>query len=136
MQSKKMWVYSPPKRAKPKITESLKRQAQVAADTLVNDVLKPKNIQPPIEKARFNYVTDLYTKWYRSYLYFCATYCSPDPDAISPSFEVRFARLEYVGGNRFNLAYMRHTGQWWEIYSGLSLEEALASIRDEPHFRP
>jgi hypothetical protein len=40
------------------------------------------------------------------------------------------------GDERFNLSYMRHTGQWWEIYTELSLDESLDAIRDEPHFLP
>ena len=48
----------------------------------------------------------------------------------------RFARMEYTGQDRFNLSYMRHTGKWWEFYEGLSLDECLVVIRDEPHFAP
>jgi hypothetical protein len=102
----------------------------------VEEVLKPQHIQPPPKDERFNYLVDIYTKWHQSYFYFCATYHSPGPNAISPSFETRFARLAFVGNNRFDLSYMRHTGQWWELYSGLTLNEALAAIRDEPHFTP
>jgi hypothetical protein len=132
----KMWVFSPPKPAKPKVPEPLKVQVQAQADALVEEVLKPQHIKPPPKKQRFNYLVDIYTKWHQSYFYFCATYHSPGPNAISPSFETRFARLAFVGNNRFDLSYMRHTGQWWELYSGLTLNEALAAIRDEPHFTP
>lgn len=132
----KRWVFSPPKPPKPKVPELLQLQVQAQADELVERVLKPKHIQPPPQDDRFNYLVDIYTKWYRSYFYFCAAYRSPGPNAISPGFEIRFARLEYTAGNRFNLAYMRHTGQWWELHSSLSLSEALAAIRDEPHFMP
>ena len=60
----------------------------------------------------------------------------PGPNAISPFFEARFARLEYLADDNYNLSYMRHTGQWWEIYRDLSLEECLSAVRDEPHFLP
>ena len=60
----------------------------------------------------------------------------PWPNAIAPFFEERFARLEYLADDNYNLAYMRHTGQWSEIYQDLSLEECLAAVRDEPHFLP
>ncbi len=106
------------------------------ASKLIETVLKPKHIQPPPENPRFNYIIDLYGKWYRSYLYFCCTYACPSPNALSPTFEVRFTRLEYAGNDRFNLAYMRHTGQWWEVYPHLSLDECLARIREEPLFHP
>jgi hypothetical protein len=35
--------------------------------------------------------------------------------AIKPTFEAPFARLEYISNRRFNPAYMRHTGMWWEV---------------------
>ncbi|MBV9280079.1 MAG: hypothetical protein JOZ41_08370 [Chloroflexi bacterium] len=130
----KMWVYSPPKPPKPAVPEALKREVDAKASELVASSLKPKYIKPPPEDQRFNYVVDIFTKWYRSYFYFCATYRSPGPTAISPFFEARFARLEYIGADRFALAYMRHTGQWAEIYPDLSLDECLAAVRDDPFF--
>jgi hypothetical protein len=44
--------------------------------------------------------------------------------------------MGYEGDGKFNLAYMRHNGQWNVIHYGLSLDECLAAIRDEPHFLP
>lgn len=81
---------------------------------------------------RFNYIVDVYTKWYRSSFYFCATYACPGPQAISSSFETKFARMEYAGDGLFNLSYMRHTGKWFEIFKGLSIDECLETIRDFP----
>ena len=79
---------------------------------------------------------DIHTKWHRSFFYFIATFRSPGPTAITPSFEAPFTRLEYVGKQRFNMAYMRHTGQWWEIRTGLSLEECFKAIKEEGIFQP
>jgi hypothetical protein len=58
------------------------------------------------------------------------------PDALSPTFESPFARMEYVGDGQFNLAYMRHTGKWWEVYRGLTADECLKRIGDEAIFQP
>jgi hypothetical protein len=60
----------------------------------------------------------------------------PGPNAISPFFEDKFARMEYVGSDRFNLSYMRYTGKWLEVYTGLSVDECLAAIKDDPLFHP
>jgi hypothetical protein len=91
-------------------------------------------------RIRGGYIVDIYTKWQRSYFYFCAKYASPGPNALSPFFEVRFARLEYVGGlgrqSRFNMAYMRHTGKWFEIRQVLSLDQCLAEVKDGGPFQP
>ena len=76
----------------------------------VESVLKPRYVKPPPDEPRFNYIVDLFTKWHGRYFYFCSRYAVPGPNAIQPFFEDRFARLEYAGSNRFNLAFMRHTG--------------------------
>jgi hypothetical protein len=132
----KRWVYSPKKAAKPKASDTVKTMVQTKANELVENVLKPQHIQPPPEEPRFNYLVDIYTQWYRNYFYFCGKYHSPGPNAISPYFEIKFARLEYAGQDSYHLAYRRHTGQWWELYQKLSLDECLAAVRDEPHFLP
>lgn len=124
------------KRSNPKVTDSVKSEVKSRADELIENVMKPKYINPPPKDSTFNYLVDIFCKWYRGYFYFCSKYNSPGPNAMAPSFNSNFARLEYVGRNKFNLAYMRHTGQWFEIYSDLSLEECLSEIEKGVHFRP
>lgn len=133
---KKSWRPSPSKQSKPKIPPTIKADVERRGNEWVEAVIKPKHIKQPPEDTDFNYLADIYTKWVRNYFYFYATYHCPSPHALSPSFDTGFARLEYVGGELFNLSYMRHTGQWWELYDGLSLEDCLAAIEDEPHFMP
>jgi hypothetical protein len=137
---RKTWVYSPRKPAKPKLPEGVKAETERQAQELIDNVLKLKHIAPPPADAQFNYIVDIYGRWYRNYFYFCAKYASPGPSALSPDFESKFARLEYMGGqgdqSRFQLAFMRYTGAWVEVYTGLSLQECLASIRDDPFFHP
>ena len=58
------------------------------------------------------------------------------PDAVSPLFEASFTRLRCIGNNAFNVAYMRHTGKWVEVYHGLPLDECLATIKNEQIFHP
>ena len=134
--SRKMWIYSPAKPSKPKVPEAIKRDVETQAHTFVEAVLKPKHLAPEPKDKRFNYIVDVYTKWYRNYFYFCAKYCSPGPQAIPSFFETKFARLEYVGNQQFNVSYMRHTGQWWELYTALSVGECFEVIGNEPHFLP
>ena len=132
----KRWVYSPPKPKKPQVPEGIKLEVSKAAENLIETFLKSKYVQPPPEDKRFNYIVDIYTKWYRNYFYFCAKYACPGPNAISPSFESKFARMEYVGDSRFHLSFMRYTEQWIELYQGLSLEASLKAIQEEPYFQP
>lgn len=133
--TRKVWMYSPPKPPAPKVPAGFKDEVQRQANELVTSTLRPRYIKPPPKDNRFNYVVDIFTKWYRHYFYFCATFCSPGPNAIAPSFEERFARMEYIGGDRFNLAFMRHNGQWVDIYHSVSLQECLESVRDDPFFQ-
>jgi hypothetical protein len=132
-----MWVYSPPK---PKVPDAVKVELEAKGTELINTVLKPEHVKPPPKNAKWNYVVDIYTKWHRNYFYFCAKYACPGPNAMSPYFETGFAHLEYAGSvgrkSRFNLSYMRHTGKWWEIQHGLSLEQCLAEIREGGLFHP
>jgi len=118
------------------VPEATKVAVSKAAEELVETTLKPKHVKPPPPDERFNYIVDIYTKWYRSYFYFCAKYACPGPNAIAPFFETKFARLEYAGNDRFHLAFMRYTEQWLELYRNLSLNECLKAVRDEPHFHP
>ena len=137
MKRQKTWVYSPPK---PKVPDAVKVELQTKATELVDTVLKPAHVKPPRKNTRWNYIVDIYTKWHRNYFYFCAKYACPGPNALSPFFDTGFARLEYVGGTsqncRFNMAYMRHTGKWFEIRQGLSLNQCLAEVRAGGPFQP
>lgn len=132
----KRWVYSPKKPSSPKVPESVKFEVKTQANELIEAYLKPTFIKSPPEDNRFNYLVEISSKWYRNYFYFCSRYCSPSPNAISPHFDDKFARMEYVSRDTHNLAYMRYTSKWQEIYFGLSLEECFQAIRDEPFFQP
>ena len=135
--SRKTWGYSPAKPSGPKVPETVKATTEQQAMQLVETVLKPQYVKPPIEGVEFNYIVDIYTKWYRNYFYFCAKYACPGPNALAPFFEVKFARMEYVGKqNQFNLAFVRHTGEWVMIYPDLSLSECLETIQNDPLFCP
>lgn len=134
--TRKRWVYVPPTPPKPSVPAALKADVATRAGELVEAVLKPLHVKPPPDDERFNYIVDIGTRWYRSYFYVFATYRSPGPSALSPTFEAKFARLEYTGGDRFTLASMRHTGQWTELRYDASLDQCLEAIRDDPWFIP
>ena len=137
---KKMWVYSPPRKRKPthKVPEALKDELEQKAEQIIEDKFKPQRLEldAGAEERDFNYIVDIYTKWWRNYFYFCCKYRCPSPRAISEYFESRFTRMEYVGGGQFNLSYMRHTEQWQQVYENLTLEEALKTIEEEVLFWP
>jgi hypothetical protein len=133
------WVYDPARAfrlSKAPVPPDIKLEVQRRAADLINSTLKPRHIQPPPKKKRFNYLVDIHSKWRGPFFYFCSQYCSPGPNALSASFESGFARLQYVGSGRFNLAYFRHTGEWQEIAQLLSLKECLSWIESGHIFLP
>lgn len=132
----KTWMMAQRTGSKPKPPESLKAEVSSKAKKLIESVLKPKHVKSPPENDQFNYITDIWTKWQGGYFYFGATYACPGPGAIAPSFETKFARLEYSDGNRFNMSYMRHTEKWFELFHDLTLDECLDLVRDGCHFQP
>lgn len=136
MAAKKRWMYVPPKSAKPKVSEDLKSTVKNKADDFVESFLKPNFIEEPPKDYEWNYIVDIFTKWHQRYLYFCSTWRCPGPDAISEYFELRFVRLEYVGKDKFNMAYMRHTGQWCEIFQDLTPDECIEDIRGNSLLQP
>ena len=136
--TKKVWAYWPERQRKgaPKVPGFVKAEVKSRADRLIETVLKPEHIKPPPEDNRFNYLVDIYSRWYRHYFYFCSKYNCPGPNALSPSFEDKFARLESIGRGRFKMAHMRHTGKWQEVYSALTLDESLKVIAEDPFLTP
>ncbi|HYT95010.1 MAG TPA: hypothetical protein VEL76_40210, partial [Gemmataceae bacterium] len=71
---------------------AIKQEVSHKATDLVENVLKPKHVQPPPEGHQLNYLVDLTTKWLGSKCYFISIYRSPGPHALSPTFETKFAR--------------------------------------------
>jgi len=134
--AQKGWYFSPPKPTAPKVSAKVKADLQQKADELVETILKPQHVKPMPEDYQFNYIEDIYTKWYRHYFYFCAKFHVSGPRAMVPFFETKFARIAYVSENNFNLAFMRHTGQWVEIYTDLSLDTCFETIQSDSLFHP
>jgi len=132
--SKKQWTWA---KAKPsKVPDAVKREVSVKANALVEEHIRPEHVKPAGKNPRFNYIEDIFTKWHGRYFYFMAKYASAGGNRISPFFEVGFARLEFIGDNRFDLAYFRHTQKWWPVFSDLTADEALNLVRSEGIFTP
>jgi hypothetical protein len=114
---KKTWIYNPPKpkKTKPKIPEEMKQYLQEKGDEIVEKIFKPEYLKPVPEKQTHNHIVDIYTKWYRNCFYFCVKYqCRPN--SYPSFFENKFVKLEYLGDEKFQYSYMRHTGQWWPTF--------------------
>ncbi len=118
------------------VLRALKQEVNKKATDLIENVLKPKHIEPPPKGHQLNYLVDITTKWLGSKCYIISIYRRPGPHAISPTFESKFASMEYAGNAKFALSFMRHTGQWIHLYERLSVDECMSAIRDDPWFQP
>jgi len=133
---RKAWMPSPGKKPKSSLSGTLKDEVDTKARELIENILKPKHVQPPPADAQFNHITDITTKWLGSKCYFVSIYACPGPNAVSPTFETKFARMEYVGDGKFALSFMRHTEQWVQLHVRLSVDECMKAIQDDPWFQP
>ncbi len=134
-QPREPWNIRPAKK-RASVTVSIKSEVETKAKDLIDSVLKPKYVLPPPVEGQSNYIIDIASKWYRNYFYFFSTYACPGPNALSPAFEAKFARMESLGDGKFALYFMRHTGEWVGIYDSLSVDECMKAIQDDPWFVP
>jgi len=91
-----------------RIPDAAKEELTRKANALVESYFKPNFIKPPPpDSLGFNYVVDVYTRWFGQYLYFCAKYQAPARDATNPTptFETKFARVRCVDRTRVSLAF-------------------------------
>ena len=136
MATKKSWQVMPAKKIKPTAPSSTQSLLKEKANKLIEDIIKPKHVQSASITNDHNYIANIYSKWYRNNFYFCATHNCPSSNATYPSFETKFARMEYAADNKFNLAYMRYTGKWFEVSQDISMDECLKLIEEDPIFMP
>jgi len=129
------WNIRPAKK-RTALSVSLKTQVETKAKDLIENVLKPKHVLPPQTDQQSNYITDIGARWYRGYFYFFWTYACPSPNALSPTFEWMFARMEPLGGGKIAIYAMRHTGkEWVGVLDALSVDECMTAIRDDEWFQ-
>jgi hypothetical protein len=129
------WNIRPAKK-RASVTALIKSEVGTKAKDLIDNVLKPKHVLPPPGEAHSNYITDIGAKWHKNYFYFFSIYDCPGPNALSPTFESKFARMEPLGGGKFALYFMHHTGVWIRIFDALSVDECMKTIQHDPWFVP
>jgi hypothetical protein len=125
MATKKILVLTPSKK---KITEAEQTKLTALFEPLI-DQYKKKFIEATPNKEE-NYLINFYSKFYRGFFYLCAEYKAEYENRIFDGFERKFARLEFIDDNKYNLAYFRHTDQWWTIERNVTKEFCLTYITD------
>lgn len=133
--AKREWVWAParPKPGKP--SEAEKAAIIAACEALIRDKIKPRFL-PRIVPTEFNYPVDIYGGWHGGRYRFIQRYRSGFPDNEGEEFESAYARIDYMGPGRFDVYWHRHTGQWYRLFQGMTLAEALSEIETNGVLHP
>lgn len=117
------------------LSDSEKSAITNACQSLIDDFLKPKCL-PVIHPTQFNYPIDILGKWRGSNYRFIQRYRSGQPETLGDEFDSPFARLDWIGPDRFDIQWHRHTGTWHCLYRGLTLTESLDTIKTDNILHP
>ena len=115
--------------------EAEKISVTAACEHLITNFMKPRFLSE-IRPTQFNYPVDILGKWRGAQYRFIQRYRSGFADNLGEEFDAPFARLDWIGRNRFDIQWHRHTGQWFPLYNGLTLVEAIAAIKADGHLHP
>ncbi|MFY8001858.1 MAG: hypothetical protein ACOVSW_24910 [Candidatus Kapaibacteriota bacterium] len=119
--AKKMWVFAPQKASPAQLSDQEKRAIEDIGEKIVQQWTK--KLPPNRENPNFGWVTGYSTKWYRHFFYIMQEMQYPaNKGFIKENASHNHARIEYVGGGRYAVAYFRHTGQWHTLVDDLSLD--------------
>lgn len=91
---------------------------------------------PEIRPTPFNYPIALTGRWRGDRFSFIQRYRSGFLENVGDEFDNGFARLDHVGGERFDLMWHRHTGQWLCLHPRLTLTEGFEAIQTEELVQP
>ncbi|OLP56621.1 hypothetical protein BJF92_11045 [Rhizobium rhizosphaerae] len=133
--SQKTWQRSlrPPR---PPAVDDAEKQAIIhACEAFIRDVLKPRFL-PEIRPTEWNYPIDIHGDWRGGRYRFLQRYRSGMADNLGEDFDAPFARLDRVGPDQFDIQWMRHTGTWWRLHSGVTLAQALKLLETDGHLHP
>jgi hypothetical protein len=103
--------------------------------TFIATVLKPRFL-PVIIPTAFNYPVDIQGKWHGNKYRFLQRYRSGYPENLGEEFDAPFVRIDRIARDKFDLQWHRHTGQWFPIHTGLSLNAALKEIETNGLLHP
>jgi len=112
-----------------------KSAVTAACQQLIDDFLKPRFLST-IRPTQFNYPVDILGKWHGTKYRFIQRYRSGFPENRGEEFDAPFARLDWISRNRFDIQWHRHTGEWFCLHRGLTLAEAIDTLRSDGLLHP
>lgn len=116
-------------------SESEKAAIIATCQRFIDEVLKPRFL-PDIRPTAFNYPVDIFGKWHGNRYRFLQRYRSGFPENLGQEFDAPFARLDWVGRDRFDIQWFRHTETWHCIHRDVSLAEALKILETDEVLHP
>eukprot|EP01037_Dinobryon_pediforme_P028427 gene28427-31701_t len=106
-----------------------------ACRQLIADVLRPRFL-PEIRPNEFNYPVDILGKWRGAQYRFIQRYRSGFAENLGEEFDAPFGRLDWIGHESFDIQWHRHTGQWFRLYTCLTLVQALHALESDGLLHP
>jgi hypothetical protein len=116
-------------------SETEKAAIIAACQSFIDEVLKPRFL-PSIRPTEFNYPIDISGKWHGSRYRFLQRYRSGFPENLGEEFDSPFARLDWIGRDRFDIQWFRHTGTWHRLYRDVSPAGALKILETDGILHP
>ena len=135
MPTPRVWTRSSRNARPAAVGDDEKRAIVAACETFIREILKPRFL-PEIRPTEWNYVVDILGSWAGGRYRFIQRYRSGMEHNRGDEFDAPFARLDRIGRDRFDVYWMRHTGTWWRLHSGVSLGEALKILETDPILHP
>ena len=125
-----------PRKPRPAKLSLAEQQSIVAAcEGFIETVLKPRFL-PAIRPTEYNYPINIHGDWRAGRYRFMQRFRSGMQHNAGFEFDAPFTRIDYKGPDKFDVYWMRHTGQWWQLYWGLTLDEAFRMILEDPNLHP
>jgi hypothetical protein len=135
MAQRRQWVRVASKPRPSQASETEKKAIIAACEAFIRDVLKPRFL-PEIRPDKWNYVVDLRGAWAGGRYRFMQRYRSGMEHNRGEEFDAPFARIDLMAPDNFDIYWMRHTGQWWPLYQGKTLSEALHILETDGILHP
>lgn len=118
------WLPKKPKPpTKPRVSDKVRTAVDAAAGRLIAPIRD--GIPPKPRKSLLNWWCDVFPRWRRESLYFVLVYRTPH--GRPPTFEVHAARMEHVGGGKFDVAVPMRRG-WNTVKRRASVEVSLKFV--------
>lgn len=121
-------IWAPAKPEPP--DEAEKRRIIAACESLIRDFHLPRFL-PVIRESELNHCIGIHGAWAGGRYRFIQRYRVGSGPTRGEEFDAPFTRLDRVAPDRFDLYWMRHTGKWWPLHHGLTLDRALQCLRED-----